>query len=291
MNGFYNIIKPIGFSSSYLVVKLKKMLWKMLGTKVKVGHLGTLDPMASGVLGVAVGSATKLFDYFLAKTKVYVASCVLGKMTDTLDVAGNVIEEKPFLGVDEEEIKTVLSKFVGTISQIPPAFSAKSIDGVRSYRLAAKGISVSLKPCDITVYNIRYLGMKTNNSFEFEVECSGGTYIRSLCRDIGEALGYPAYMGSLLRTRNGIMTIDESCTIEDIERDPQKGFTSLENFGNNLNRIGFSGDYAKMLNNGVKLRTGVGDGYVSVYLQDNFYGIGRVDNSELTMIAREHAII
>ena len=227
MNGFYNIIKPVGISSSHLVVRLKKVLRARFGAKIKVGHLGTLDPMASGVLGVAVGSATRLFDYFLEKKKVYVATCVLGKETDTLDSAGKVIAEKEYRGVSDALFLQTLKGFIGRISQIPPSYSAKSIGGVRSYRLAAKGQSVELKACQITIYDIAYLGKESENVFKIKVSCSGGTYIRSLCRDIGHALGYPAYMGSLERIENGNMSIENAVSIEKIEEDPAQGFLSL----------------------------------------------------------------
>ena len=290
MNGFYNIIKPIGRSSSQLVVRLKKIIRNATGEKIKVGHLGTLDPMASGVLGVAVGSATKLFDYFLKKRKVYVCTCVLGRTTDTLDSAGTTVEEKPFVGVSDEAVHAALSKFEGEILQIPPAYSAKSIDGVRAYRLAVKGVAVDLKPCPVTIYAIRYLGREEDNVLRLEVECSGGTYIRSLCRDIGKELGYPAYMGSLTRTQNGNMRLEDAVTIEDAEEDPTRGFLSLEAFGQSLKRIDFSEENEKSLKNGVKLRFECEDGYVSVYLAQKFYGIGRIENGEFSMVAREYAI-
>jgi len=291
MNGFYNIIKPVGRSSSQLVVRLKKQLRSATGGKMKIGHLGTLDPMASGVLGIAVGSATKLFDFFLAKRKVYVATCVLGTMTDTLDVAGTVIEEKPFTGVTDDEIIESLTKFEGVISQIPPIYSAKSVDGVRAYKLAAKGLSVELKPCQVTIYSIRYLRREKENVFKMEIECSGGTYIRSLCRDIGAALGYPAYMGSLERIQNGTMCIADAVSIEEIEKDITAGFQSLESFGNSLKRIDFSEENEKGLKNGVKLFVDTADAYVSVYLSGKFYGIGRIEGNELSMVAREYAIV
>ncbi|MBQ7712456.1 MAG: tRNA pseudouridine(55) synthase TruB, partial [Clostridia bacterium] len=139
MNGFYNVIKPIGWTSSDLVVKIRGILRRQTGAKVKIGHLGTLDPLATGVLGVAVGSATKLFDYFLSKRKTYIATCVLGKSTDTLDSAGQITSEVPVEDITDDRLRSVLSSFVGEIEQIPPLYSAKSVDGVRAYRLAYKG--------------------------------------------------------------------------------------------------------------------------------------------------------
>ena len=288
MNGFYNIIKPVGISSSHLVVRLKKVLRAKCGAKIKVGHLGTLDPMASGVLGVAVGSATKLFDYFLAKKKVYIATCVLGKETDTLDSAGKVISEKEYLGVSDDAFLRALQGFRGKISQIPPSYSAKSVGGVRSYRLAAKGINVDLKPCEITIYDILYLGKEGENIFKIQVACSGGTYIRSLCRDIGLSLGYPAYMGSLERIENGNMSLRDAVSIEKIEENLSEGFISLEGFGKKLEMIDFSEDYKKKLDNGVKIRVSTNAEFLSVYLSGEFYGIGKVTEGLLSVIAREN---
>ena len=214
MNGFYNVIKPIGWSSSDLVVKIRGILRKKTGEKVKVGHLGTLDPLATGVLGVAVGSATKLFDYFLSKRKTYIATCVLGKTTDTLDSAGQITSQVPVEDITDDRLRSVLSSFVGEIEQIPPLYSAKSVDGVRAYRLAYKGVDVDLKPCHVTVHSLELLSRESNETFRFKVECSGGTYIRSLARDIGKALGSGAYLTALCRTRVGDVRIDDCLTFE-----------------------------------------------------------------------------
>ena len=289
MNGFYNVIKPLGDSSSHAVVRLKKILRDALGKKCKVGHLGTLDPMATGVLGIAVGSATKLFDYFLSKRKIYVATCVIGKTTDTLDSAGEIIAEKD-INIDEYMFRNVLPRFIGAISQVPPAYSAKSIGGVRAYRLAAKGIETVLPPCNVTIFDIRYLGQDGDNVFRIEIECSGGTYIRSLCRDIGEALDAPAYMGSLERVQNGTMGINTAVSIDSIEKDITSGFTSLETFGENLERLNYPTENAKQLNNGVKMPVAGDNRYVTVYLDGDFYGIGEVKEGYMSLVARENAI-
>ena len=287
MNGFYNVIKPIGMSSSDLVIKIRGILRKTLGVKVKVGHLGTLDPLATGVLGVAVGSATKLFDWFLSKRKVYVASCVLGKETDTLDGAGKVIREAPVGKVDDRDIQKVLESFLGEISQIPPQYSAKMVEGERAYRLAVKGKSVELKACNVTIHAIRLLSRKSNEEFSFLVECSRGTYIRSLCRDVGIALGYPAYMSALDRTQNGTMKIEDAVTFDNVQEDISNGFVSLESFGKKLERADFSEDLRVKIVNGVKQKVGLEDGLVSVYVGSAFYGIGQVTDGELRIVARD----
>ena len=287
MNGFYNVIKPIGWSSSDAVIKIRGILRRHLGQKLKVGHLGTLDPLATGVLGVAVGSATKLFDYFLTKKKTYIATCSLGKSTTTLDEGGEVTDRADVPAISDERLESVISSFIGTYDQIPPAFSAKSVNGVRAYHLAQKGKEVELKPCSITIYDCKLVERISNEIFRFRVECSGGTYIRSLCRDIGEKLSLPAYMSALERIENGSMHIEDAATIEDIEEDISKGFFSLERFAATLKSIDFSDDYRKSIENGVKHKVDSEEGLCSVSINGKFFAIGNVKNGLLEIVARD----
>ena len=287
MNGFYNVIKPIGWTSSDLVVKIRGILRRQTGAKVKIGHLGTLDPLATGVLGVAVGSATKLFDYFLSKRKTYIATCVLGKSTDTLDSAGQITSEVPVEDITDDRLRSVLSSFVGEIEQIPPLYSAKSVDGVRAYRLAYKGVEVDLKPCHVEVYSLELLSRESNECFRFKVECSGGTYIRSLCRDLGAALGYPAYMAALERTQNGMMRLEDAVTLERIQSDVTDGFVTLETFGASLQRADFSEKLRTKIENGVKQSVSLENGLASVFVGGEFYGIGEVKEGVLRVVARD----
>ena len=287
MNGFYNVIKPIGWTSSDLVVKIRGILRKQTGKKVKIGHLGTLDPLATGVLGVAVGSATKLFDYFLSKKKTYIATCVLGKSTDTLDSAGQITAEAPIGTLSDERIREKLDGFCGQITQIPPSYSAKSVDGVRAYRLASKGVEVALKPCVVTIYSIEFLSRESEDAFRFRVECSGGTYIRSLCRDIGAALGLPAYMSALQRTQNGMMRLEDAVTLDRIQMDCQDGFVTLEAFGKSLQCADFPEEIKVKIDNGVKQPFDAPNGLVSVSVGGAFYGIGQVTDGVVRIIARD----
>ena len=287
MNGFYNVIKPIGWSSSDAVIKIRGILRRHLGQKLKVGHLGTLDPLATGVLGVAVGSATKLFDYFLTKKKTYIATCSLGKSTTTLDEGGEVTDRADVPAISDERLESVLSSFIGSYDQIPPAFSAKSVNGVRAYHLAQKGKEVELKPCSITIYDCKLVERISNEIFRFRVECSGGTYIRSLCRDIGEKLSLPAYMSALERIENGSMHIEDAATIEDIEEDISKGFFSLEKFAATLKSIDFSDDYRKSIENGVKHKVDSEEGLCSVSINGKFFAIGNVKKGLLEIVARD----
>ncbi|MCX4287166.1 MAG: tRNA pseudouridine(55) synthase TruB, partial [Clostridia bacterium] len=174
MNGFINIIKPVGATASDIVVCLKNILHER-----KVGHLGTLDPGASGVLPVAVGQATKLFSFLTDKIKYYRAFFTFGKTTDTLDSYG-IVTERNDVCVDTDIIRGVLSGFVGEFEQMPPSYSAKSVDGVRAYKLARNGVDVSLSPKKITVYEIELISKSSDDTYVFDIKCGGGTYIRSL---------------------------------------------------------------------------------------------------------------
>lgn len=287
MNGFYNLLKPEGISSSHLVVRLRGMLRNKTGVKMKVGHLGTLDPLASGLLGVAVGSATKLFDYFLQKTKTYEAIVVLGEQTDTLDRAGKIVSTKAYLGVSEAEFIDASKAFIGEIMQIPPQYSAKSVGGVRAYKLALKGQDAPLKACCVTIYSIELIEKPSFNSFKFRVRCSGGTYVRSLCRDIGNALGYPAYMSFLERIENGDFRICDAVSLEDVEKDLSNGFVSLEEFGKKFHRLDYFEEHEKKLLNGVPLVVDLPDCFVTVYLKERFYAIGQIISGELKIVARD----
>ena len=194
IKGILPINKPQGWTSFDVVNKIKHMLPK----KTKVGHLGTLDPMATGVLLVTIGKATKLFDIMQQKTKRYVATFKFGVETDSLDATGKIMKTNSKI-VTLEQINAVLPKFVGKIEQIPPKFSAKSIGGKRAYDLARENVDFELKPNKITVVSYRTISLD-NNIWEVEILCGSGTYIRALGRDIANDIGTLATMTSLVRT-------------------------------------------------------------------------------------------
>lgn len=212
MIGIININKPSGMSSNKAVVIIKKTVHED-----KVGHLGTLDPLASGVLPICIGKATRLFDYYLNKTKQYRATFTFGYETDTLDSEGRVINKSDVIPTHSQIIDK-LKCFVGDIEQVPPQYSAKSINGVRAYNLARQGIEVALKSKKIHIYSYECVGQSNENSFEFLIECSAGTYIRSLCRDLAHSLDTYATMTRLIRTRCGAFDISKAITIEDIDK-------------------------------------------------------------------------
>ena len=199
--GFFNVDKPSGVVSSAVVNKLK---W-LCG--MPTGHLGTLDPLASGVLPVGVGNATRLFNYFLEKRKTYLAEFTFGVDSDTLDSTGTLVYGGKIPA--EEEIIAALPALEGEINQIPPKYSAKNVGGKRGYELARAGIEFELAPKKVQIYSVKLLGKGENeNAFRFEIECGGGTYIRSIARDLANSLGTKGVMSALRRTKSGVFSAE-----------------------------------------------------------------------------------
>lgn len=206
MTGFLNIDKGEGVSSAYAVNRVKKLI------KSPCGHMGTLDPLASGVLPIAIGNASRLFEYFLDKKKIYLARFRFGVTTVTLDR-----ESEPVFGgriPSQAEIEEVLPQFIGEIDQIPPAYSAKSVGGMRSYDLARQGKEVALNPKRVKIESFRFLEQTAPDEFSFEIVCGGGTYIRSLARDLAAALGTQGFMNALRRTASGIFTEETAVPLD-----------------------------------------------------------------------------
>ncbi len=211
MTGFINFYKPSGMSSAISLVKIKKLL----GKSVKCGHMGTLDPLASGVLPVAIGKATRLFDYLLDKVKVYEAEFTFGYETDTLDLGGKIINKGGRVP-EISEVKAAAERQVGKIAQIPPAYSAKNVNGKRSYELARKGIAVELKPKTVEILSIIVSESEKVGAFNFKITCKGGTYIRSICRDIAKNLQTYATMTKLVRVKSGVFDINSSISVDEL---------------------------------------------------------------------------
>ena len=185
-------------------------------TKQKVGHLGTLDPMAAGVLPVAVGKATKLFDYFLNKDKKYFAIATFGVLTDTLDSDGKVVKTDNKI-IQKTQIEAVLCEFLGNISQIPPEYSSVHVNGERAYNLARNGKQVQIEPRQITIYRLNLQREIAPNMFAFNLHCSAGTYVRALIRDIAVRLGTVATTTCIIRTASGKFNAENSCTLQDVK--------------------------------------------------------------------------
>lgn len=212
MNGFLCVLKPPGMTSSDVVVRVRRKL----GGKQKVGHAGTLDPEAAGVLPLMIGKASRLFDYLVDKEKTYIAQLIPGYSTDTQDAHGRIVSGEG-RGAAREELERVLPRFVGEIGQIPPAFSALKRDGQKLCDLARQGKTVELEPRPTQIYGIRVMHALEDGSYLIRVHCGRGTYIRTLCHDMGQAMGCQAHMGFLLRTQTGIFTLGDAHTVEEIE--------------------------------------------------------------------------
>lgn len=276
--GFINVDKPSGIVSSAVVNKIKWL------TGYPCGHMGTLDPLASGVLPVGVGNATRLFDYFLAKRKKYIAEFTFGVSSDTLDSTGELT-----FGGDvptESEIEKVLPSLTGEVWQVPPKYSAKNVNGRRGYDLARAGIDFELPPKKIVIHDIKLLGRseENENTFRVEIACGGGTYIRSIGRDLAAALGTNAVMSSLRRTQSGVFTLenavpfdrllDDTLTVEELEGLVIPTETVLP-----FERLFLSAKGWERIFNGVSVRVenGEEDGEYTFYnVEGSFYGIAEV---------------
>ncbi len=272
--GFFNVDKPSGIVSSAVVNKLKWL------TGVACGHMGTLDPLASGVLPVGVGNATRLFDYFLEKEKEYVAEFTFGVDSDTLDSTGNLVQGGHV--PDEQEIASVLPTFFGDIMQVPPKYSAKNVNGKRGYELARAGVEFELAPKKVHIYGMELLGKSGDkkDAYLVKIRCGGGTYIRSLGRDIAAALGTKAIMSSLLRTQSGCFTLPKAIpfsllesnpTVEELERMliPTEQVLPLE-------PLMLTEKQEEKLYHGQYVSVENADGLYKIYQGERFYGIAEV---------------
>lgn len=215
INGIINIYKEKGFTSHDVVAKLRGIT-----RQKKIGHTGTLDPDATGVLPVCLGNATKLCDLLTDKDKEYETVLLLGKVTDTQDITGEVLQESE-VQVTEEQVREVVNSFVGAIEQIPPMYSALKVNGKKLYELAREGKVIERKPRPITIHSITILDIKLTDDcheIRMRVECSKGTYIRTLCHDIGEALGTGGCMKSLVRTKVSKFLLADAITLEEAQK-------------------------------------------------------------------------
>lgn len=219
MQGFLLVNKPKGITSFGAVARIKRIT----GEK-RVGHTGTLDPMATGVLPIFIGRATALSSYLIEADKRYIAEIKLGITTDTCDIEGKVLSEKT-VDVTNEQLLLALEKFKGVLSQTPPMFSAIKKDGVRLYELARKGETVEIPSRDITIYSLDVLSPLNNeNIFKIDVKVSKGTYIRSLARDIGECLGTGATLVSLERTETSGFLLDQCVSLDELTEENIKDY-------------------------------------------------------------------
>ncbi|MBE6049454.1 MAG: tRNA pseudouridine(55) synthase TruB [Clostridium sp.] len=248
MNGVINIFKNKGMSSFDVVRKVRKV-----AKEKKVGHTGTLDPEATGVLPVCLGKGTKIIDYIMKAEKTYFVTFKLGIKTNTYDLEGEITEEKDISNITKEETLKAINSFVGEYSQIPPMFSALKKDGVRLYDLARQGIEIEREGRLITIYNIKNIEISMPY-VSMEVTCSKGTYIRSLCYDIGEKLNVGATMVELRRTKTSTFSEEDSINIEDLTEENINDFIiSIEEALKMYPRIDVNNGFSKLFINGVKV--------------------------------------
>ena len=217
MNGFFNVLKPPGMTSSQVVGFVRRLI-----DGEKAGHAGTLDPQAAGILPVMAGKAARLFDYLVDKQKAYVAEIAFGAATDTQDAQGKVTEwgdQYPTAA----QVQAILPKFMGQVMQAPPSYSAIKQNGQRLYDLARKGELVQTQPRLIQVDDIS-LGVETeNHGMMLHIRCGKGTYVRTICHDIGQALSCPSHMRYLLRTKSGVFTLENAYTLEELQAAKEAG--------------------------------------------------------------------
>ncbi len=275
MTGFIVVNKAEGISSAQEVNKIKRL------TKTPCGHMGTLDPMASGVLPVAVGNAARLFDYFLNKDKTYIATFEFGTDSDTLDTTGNILKTGGKVPT-EDEILSVIPKLCGEVMQVPPRYSAKCVGGKRGYQLAREGVNFELAPKKVKIHSIKLLKKQTENSFSFEIKCGSGTYIRSIARDMGEMLSTCAVMSSLVRTESGCFGIERSVRTNELTAENINDFIIATDSVLPFGSIYPSENEAKRLFNGLTVRSSLSDGIYKIYFTDgSFYGLAEVKDSNL----------
>ncbi|MDI3509035.1 MAG: tRNA pseudouridine55 synthase [Clostridiales bacterium] len=288
MDGIINMYKPAGMTSNDVVMTLRRRL-----KPLKVGHAGTLDPDASGVLPICLGKATRVAQYIVDGEKVYIAEMILGIVTDTQDASGQVIEQRS-INVDVNDIYDAVYSFKGKQQQVPPMYSAIKHDGVPLYKLARRGQSIVRTPRDIEIYDISILDIQFPDRVLFKVRCSKGTYIRTLCHDIGQKLGCGAHMSYLLRTQVANFYIKDSVDLDMVEQMYQQGTLgdiitpidkALAAFDSiYVNREGYErtlngSSLYKMHVEHVPQDLSMGD-IVKIYYNDEFLALGRLSEQD-----------
>ena len=284
MNGILIVNKPKQYTSHDVVAKVKKIC------KEKVGHTGTLDPMATGVLPLLLGQGTKLSKYLINHDKIYIATIQLGKKTDTLDSEGNIIEEKTVntLILNKENVQQALETLKGKQIQTPPMYSAIKVNGKKLYEYARKGVKVEIPKREIEIYDIELLNInQKDKTIEFKVHCSKGTYIRTLCEKIAEKLRTIGYMKELNRIQVGQFDLNQAITINNIEENKDnaefwnKHIITMQKFFENYQIIELQEQKQNLFFNGVQLTNNKPDGLYQIKVNNNIIGIGKIKNNLL----------
>ncbi|MDO5022929.1 MAG: tRNA pseudouridine(55) synthase TruB [Eubacteriales bacterium] len=282
MNGIVNLYKPPGITSAKAVYKVKQAV------KTKVGHAGTLDPEAAGVLPILVGRATKFTDYIFGNTKTYVVEIMFGAKTTTQDATGEIILKNDNIP-SAEEIIAVLPKFTGQIQQVPPMYSALKRDGLKLYELARKGLQIEREARNIFIDSINIIGKTSEKSYILRVVCGKGTYIRTLCEDIGTALNSAAYMNVLIRESVGEFYISDSVSIEEFSVNPLAYLKEPDLYLKEFKPIYAPTKLKKLLENGAKINKEQflpklsleEESVYRIYCDDLFMGLGKYKNNIL----------
>lgn len=276
MDGIIVINKPKNCTSHDVVRNAKKIL------NEKVGHTGTLDPNATGVLPLLVGKGTQISKYLINHDKTYEAVLKLGEKTDTADVEGQIIETKEVRpsNLEKENVENVLKSLIGKQEQIPPIYSAIKVKGKKLYEYARQGQNIEIEPRVIEIYDLELIHIQ-NQEITYKVHCSKGTYIRTLCEQIAEKLGTVGYMKELKRTQVGEFIIENSATIEELENNVDKYFITIEKYFENCSQIQLNKKKLQLFLNGVQLTHELVDGIYTIYSDEKFIGTGTVKNKLL----------
>ncbi len=277
MDGIIIVNKPKACTSHDVVYKIRKI------TGEKVGHAGTLDPLATGVLPILVGKGTQCSKYLINHDKTYVVTLQLGKKTDTGDEEGNVIQEEKvdISWKDKQALEKVFQSFVGKQKQMPPIYSAIKVKGKKLYEYARKGEQVEIPVRQIEIYQIKIIQIEElKKQIIFQVSCSKGTYIRSLCEDIAKKLGTVGYMQELQRIQVGDFKIEQAITLEQLEKDDIE-YLSVEKLFENKEIVSLDKRKLHLFLNGVKLEIGKPDGVYRIYCEQKFIGLGVISQGLL----------
>ena len=281
MIGFLNVYKPQGMSSAAVVGKIKKKF-----NLKKVGHMGTLDPLACGVLPIAVGKATKMFDYFLNKKKTYIVNCEFGYETSSLDLGTEKINETSFVPTLEDVVKATKS-FLGKIKQQPPIYSAKKIDGKKAYELARDGKDVVLKDVEVEIFKFDCLNQINNTTFKFEIECSSGTYVRSLIRDLAYKLNTYATVVFLERTKTDFFDATKAIKLDDLlssNINLENVLIKIEQTFKNIKQVQVDNLQFDKLKNGLIIKTNLSDeNNVFIMCDNKLLGVAEIKNKQIKL--------
>jgi tRNA pseudouridine55 synthase len=280
VSGILLLDKPVGITSNLALQKVKRLF-----DANKAGHTGNLDPMASGLLPICLGEATKVSGYLLDSDKIYLGTIKLGERTNTADAEGEVIETRPVENIDEARVREVLAQFIGEQEQVPPMYSAIKQNGQPLYKLAREGIEVERKARKISIFSIDLLRL-SDSELEIEVHCSKGTYIRTLAEDIGEVLGCGAHLSALRRTQSGPFDMEHVVTLPELEQLAEKGTAELDKLLQPMEsalidwpQVSLTEHMAYYLRQGqaVQVPQAPADGWVKIFAEDQqFLGIGQI---------------